>query len=61
MLGSIKFIYVEMNLIEMYAGQASFDELYRFLSDHNYVLKSIYETHAHWVDGLFINQITKTN
>jgi hypothetical protein len=40
MLGSIKFIYVEMNLIEMYAGQASFDELYRFLSDHNYVLKN---------------------
>jgi FkbM family methyltransferase len=55
MLGSIKFIYVEMNLIEMYEGQASFDDLYRFLSDHNFVLKSIYETHASWVDGLFVN------
>ncbi|WP_050032370.1 FkbM family methyltransferase [Bradyrhizobium sp. LTSP857] len=58
-LGIVGFVYIEMNLIEMYEGQASFDDLYRFLSDHNFMLHGVYETHADWVDGLFINRALK--
>lgn len=58
-LSTVGFVYIEMNLIEMYEGQASFDDLYRFLSDHGFVLHGIYETHADWVDGLFINRAVK--
>jgi FkbM family methyltransferase len=60
-LGVVSFVHIEMNLIEMYQGQATFDELYRFLSDHDFILHGIYETHAHWVDGLFINKSQKNS
>lgn len=51
----VHFIYVEINLSGMYQGQATFDEMYRFLSDRGFVLDSVYEAHDRWMDALFVN------
>ena len=51
----IHLVYTEINLSTMYEGQASFDEIYRFLSDRDFTLVSVYELHARWMDCLFVN------
>jgi FkbM family methyltransferase len=51
----IRFIYLEINFDEMYEGQASFDDIYRFLSDRGFELRSPYEVHARYMDCLFVN------
>ncbi len=56
----VQLLLVEVTFAELYQGLPPFDEIYRFLTDHNFKLVSFYEIHyknnlACWTDSLFIN------
>jgi FkbM family methyltransferase len=56
----IEMILIEMNFSELYKGQPTFDELYRFLIDRGFRLVAFYEFRyqnnlAGWTNGLFKN------
>ncbi len=56
----INLIFFEVMFSEMYRGSASFDQIFRFLLDHNFALVTFYGFHfqqgrASWTDALFIN------
>jgi len=57
----IGLIYFEFTFSEMYKDLPSFYDVFRYLSDNNFVLVSFYEIHfqsglAGWTDALFINR-----
>jgi FkbM family methyltransferase len=57
----IGLLYFEFIFSEMYKGLPRFDEVFRHLTDRNFLLVSIYDiTHqndlASWTDALFINK-----
>lgn len=54
----IHLIFTELNFSDMYKGQASLDEIYRFLREHNFRLVTFYRfayqnNRAGWTDALF--------
>jgi hypothetical protein len=56
----IEMILIEMNFSELYKGQPTFDELYRFLIDRGFRLVAFYgcryqNNMADWTNGLFKN------
>lgn len=59
-LKRVHLVFMEMPLIPLYEGQSTFDELYRFMADSDYLLSGLYDRcfdkqHAiMWCDGLFI-------
>jgi FkbM family methyltransferase len=61
----IKLIYLEVNFAELYENLPPFDEIFRFLVNHNFGLVSFYEfAHqghlASWSDALFLNRHFQT-
>jgi FkbM family methyltransferase len=57
----IGLVYFEFIFSEMYKNLPRFDEVYRHLTDRNYLLVSIYEMRhqnnlASWADALFVNK-----
>ena len=57
----IGLIYFEFIFSEMYKNLPRFDEVFRHLTDRNYVMVSIYEMRhqnnlASWADALFVNR-----
>jgi hypothetical protein len=52
---------MEMNFARLYEKMATFDELYRAMTDNNFGLVALYEFNYKndrlgWVDALFINE-----
>jgi FkbM family methyltransferase len=62
MLGSkrIRLVFMEMNLVAMYDGQASFEDLYHHMKESGYKLSGLYDRcfdndrAIMWCDGLFV-------
>ena len=57
----IALVYFEIILSDMYKGLPSFDDVIRFLLQHNFSLVTFYESHfqknlVSWTDALFINR-----
>jgi hypothetical protein len=57
----IGLILCEVNFVEFYRQEASFDQIYRFLMDRNFAVVSFYKIFygkniAKWTDVLFINK-----
>lgn len=57
----IGLILCEVNFVEFYRQEATFDQIYRFLMDRNFAVVSFYQIHygknvAKWTDVLFINK-----
>lgn len=56
----IGLIYFEFIFSDMYKDLPRFDEVFRYLIDHNFALVAIYDQHFQdeilsWTDVLFIN------
>lgn len=57
----VRLVFCEVNFADMYRGQAPFDELYRYLTEHHFALVSFYrfsypQRLAGWTDALFIER-----
>lgn len=57
----IGLIYFEFTFSDMYKNSPSFDEVFRFLSERNFVLVAFYKQHfqdelVSWTDALFISR-----
>lgn len=64
---NIRMVYFEFVFSDMYKGLPHFDEVYKFLTDNNFRIVKIYESHFQegvlsWTDFLFVNAnyVTKT-
>jgi FkbM family methyltransferase len=58
----IGVVMCEVNFVEFYRDAASFDAIFRFLLDRNFVLVALYPIHygrnvAAWTDALFANKV----
>ena len=61
MLNNVKLVYFEFTFSDMYKGLPHFDEVYKFLTDHNFRLANLYDIYYQdgllsWTDFLFINR-----
>jgi FkbM family methyltransferase len=61
MIRNTHLVYMEMNFARLYEKMATFDELYRAMTDNNFGLVALYEFNYKndrlgWVDALFINE-----
>lgn len=57
----IALIYFEFIFSDMYTGLPRFDEVYRYLTDNNFLLVTFYQAHYQqnrigWTDFLFVNR-----
>jgi len=56
----IRLVFMEMNLVAMYDGQAPFEDLYRHMKESGYKLSGLYDRcfdndrAIMWCDGLFV-------
>lgn len=63
-IGAAKLIYTEITMEPLYEGQASLEELLRFLGPHGYRLVSFYNVNRrshddaalYWCDALFVHE-----
>jgi hypothetical protein len=59
--GKIGIIQTEVNLADLYEGQATFDSLYRHMADRDYAALGFYRMRVRdgllgWMDALFIHR-----
>ena len=61
----VDIIITELNFVHLYEGAATFDQIYKFLADRNFLLVGFYNTRRvgkrlGWTDGLFIGSWEST-
>lgn len=59
--GAVHLIYLEIIFSQMYSDIPRFDEIYKFLAEHDFLLVTFYRFHfqngvAGWTDALFIHR-----
>ena len=59
-LKSVKYVFSEFNMVEMYKGCPTFEDLNNFMLQHHFTLKEQWYTEGSWGDAFWIKEDDNT-